>query len=236
LAAVVGEPQIKPARLSGSLEENLPELTWDEAWQQLLARSPELARVRAGVARARCDVALQCAKRVPNVDFLVGVQRDNATRDNVARLEVGLPLPLFNRNQGNIAQSQAELVVAENEVRRVELDLQERLAAALERYRNARQEVATYRDGILPDARASLELVRTGYQTGEVSYLVLLTAQRTYFNAEVTCLESLRQLRTISVAIRGLLLGGGSGGDAGRPPSEPTRLGDLQAGQNRAIR
>ena len=236
LAGVLGQPHLKPARLAGSLEDHLTPLTWEEAWQELLARSPELARAQAGVARARCAVALQCARRVPNVELQLAMQHDNASGDDVARLAVGVPLPLFNRNQGNIAQSQAELTVAQEEVRRVELDLHERLAAAMQRYRTARQEVETYQSSILPDARASLGLVRRGYELGQLGYLALLTAQRTYFNAELSCLESLRQLHFSSAGIRGLLLGSPGGGDALPPPFEPSRLGDLEDGQTRAVR
>jgi cobalt-zinc-cadmium efflux system outer membrane protein len=217
LAAALGQPTMQPAGVAGKLDDDLPQLTWEDALQHLVAKSPELARARSAVERARCAVARQCAGRIPNVNLAAGVHHDNVSGDNIARVEIGLPLPLFNRNQGNIARAQAELVAAQHEVQRVELDLHDRLAAAFQRYQDARREVETYRASILPDAQASLELVSTAYRQGEVGYVTLLTAQRTYFSANLAYLESLRQLRTTAVAIEGLLLGG-SPGETRRAP------------------
>jgi cobalt-zinc-cadmium efflux system outer membrane protein len=117
-----------------------------------------------------------------------------------------LPIPLINRNQGGIRLAQAELIAAQNEMGRVELDLRQRLAAAYGRYANARQQVDRYSRDILPDARESLELVDGGYRQGEFSFLTLLTAQRTYFQTNLAYVEALRQLRENTVAIEGLLL------------------------------
>jgi outer membrane protein TolC len=53
----------------------------------------------------------------------------------------GGPIPIFNHNQGNIMQTDAELVAAQNDVRRMELELRDRLSVAFRRYANARQKV-----------------------------------------------------------------------------------------------
>jgi cobalt-zinc-cadmium efflux system outer membrane protein len=84
--------------------------------------------------------------------------------------------------------------------------LRNRLASTYEQYANARQQVEAYRDHILPNANKSLELTGSGYQQGEFDYLTLLTAQRTYFQANLDYLRSLSQLRARSVELEGLLL------------------------------
>ena len=209
LAAMVGQPDVETVPVAGNLEEAVPRFVWADVLQQLLDESPELAEAEAGVQRARCLLARQCAQRIPNVTVQAGVQRDNESRDNIAKVEVALPLPVFNRNQGNIAKADAELVAAQNEVRRVELALRDRLATVFQRYEDAREQVDTYRNKILPNAKTSLDLVRTAYQQGEIGYIVLLTSQRTYFSAQLAQLEALRQLQTSRVALEGLLLTGG---------------------------
>jgi cobalt-zinc-cadmium efflux system outer membrane protein len=123
--------------------------------------------------------------------------------------QVGVPLQIFNRNQGNILKAQSELGVASGEVRRVELELQSRLAEAYERYISADQQVNRYVNEILPDAKKSLDLVRSGYEQGEFNYLELLTAQRTYFRVNLAYLESLREFWISRVRIEGMLLTGG---------------------------
>jgi len=207
LAATLGV-DIQPARLEGDLESGLPEMTWEQCLTSLLAESPELAQARAGLERARCNVARQCAERVPNLQAEAAVRYALVPEDTVADFTLTLPLPIHNRNQGNIAKAHAELIAAEQEVRRVELSLQQRLATAFERYANSQQQAQKYTAAILPNAKDSLDLILKGYRQGELSYVQLLTAQQTYFRVNLSYLESLRELRASSVAIEGLLLSG----------------------------
>jgi outer membrane protein, heavy metal efflux system len=209
LTAVIGAPEMEPGALAGRLEDNLPQLSWGTVLEQLLATSPQLAEARAGMERARCQVARQYAERVPNVDLRATVEYDNEIRQNIAGVEAGLPLPFFNRNQGNIAKAQSQLIAAQNEVRRVELDLRRRFAAIFEQYSNAGGQVQKYKSDIIPNAAKTLELVQSGYRQGEFNYQTLLISQRTYFQANLAYLESLRQLRASAVTLEGLLLSGG---------------------------
>jgi cobalt-zinc-cadmium efflux system outer membrane protein len=218
LAAILGAPDMLPPRLAGTPDGTLPALDWHETLKRLLSTSPELAQARAGVQRAQCEVASQCAERVPNLTVMSGVQYDTDVQDTIATVQVGVPLPVHNRNQGKIYQAQAELTAAQNEVKRLELLLHNRLAAAFEEYETARYQVDRYTSEVIPQARESLELVTTGYRQGELSYLELLTAQRTFANVTLQYLDSLQQLRSKSVAIEGLLLSGGLQ-SATTPPS-----------------
>ena len=212
LAALVGVPDMEPARLADDLNGELPELSWEESLRHLLAESPELAEAYCGVERARAAVARECAEWVPNLNVEAGVRYDDDTDDTIVGLEVGLPLPIFNRNQGNICRAQAQLVAAENEVRRIELTLQDRLATAFRRYANARHRAKKTASEILPNAKASLDLVKTGYGQGEHDYLTLLTAQRTYSRVNLTYLQSLLEYHANRVSIEGFLLSGGLNG------------------------
>lgn len=209
LAIVSGVPGMKPVPLEDRLEGAFPELTWQESVSRLMAGSPELARAYAEVERAQCDLARACAGRVPNFEVEAGARYNNASEDTVATVQVAVPLQLFNRNQGNIQRTRGELAAARQNVRRVELSLQERLADAFRQYANARQQVQRYRDEILPDAKESLDMVREGYGQGEFGYLELLTAQRTYFRVNLAHVEGLRALWVSSTRIEGMLLTGG---------------------------
>lgn len=206
LAAVVGDPALSPTPLAGSLQDGMVQFTWEETLNRLLTESPQLAGAQAGVARAQAALSRECAGRIPNVDLQAGVQYDNATRDTFASVQVGVPIPIYNRNQGNIAKAQAELTASQHEVRRVRLALEQRLAAVFEQYATAHQGVEKYNRDILPNAEESLRLVSAGYRQGEFSYLVLLTAQRTYFQTHVAYLDALRDLRAATATLEGNLL------------------------------
>jgi len=208
LAAVVGVAGMPPSQLVGEAWDGLSELTWEDTYNRLLAESPQLAAAQAGVARAQAAVNRECAQRVPNIDLQMAVQYDNATKDTFATVQAGIPIPIFNRNQGNIHKAQEELMAAKHEVQRVQLELQQRLAAVFEQYATARYQAEKYSQDILPSAKTSLDLANKGYQQGEYNYLFLLTAQRTYFQTNLIFLDALRELRAASTAIEGNLLSG----------------------------
>lgn len=209
LAAVLGRPEMEPVALVGDVTQGLPAITWEESLARLLTQSPELAHARAGLQRAQCELARQCAERIPNFEMGSAVKYDTATQFAVVDLELGVPLTIFNRNQGNILRAQAALAAAHQEVRRVELDLRHRLAAAYEQYVNARRRAEAYTKSILPNARKSLDLTSVGYREGEFPYLTLLTAQRTFYDITLKYLSSLEELWARSVELEGLLLRGG---------------------------
>jgi cobalt-zinc-cadmium efflux system outer membrane protein len=100
------------------------------------------------------------------------------------------------------------LLAAEKAVEQLELALQNRLATVFERYSNARFQVDRYRSNILPAAEETLAVARKLYEAGESNYLALLTAQRSYFQVNLSYLESVLALRTAESEIDGFLLSG----------------------------
>ena len=150
------------------------------------------------------------AQVVPNVDVQAVVQDDRATGTGNSNLQVSVPLPIWNRNQGGIRRAQARAAAARRAVDRMALDLQSRLAVVFQRYESARNQVEQYsrESGIIDHSRRTLELVRAGYQAEEFGVLDLVTAQRTYFETNLAYLDSLRELATSVMEIRGLLLQG----------------------------
>jgi cobalt-zinc-cadmium efflux system outer membrane protein len=209
LAAVLGRPGMTPAPLTGDIMQNLPFITWEESLTRLLAQSPELSQARAGVERARCGVAKQYAERIPNIEMGAALKKDTGSGFTVVDVAVGMPLPIFNRNQGNILRAESALTSAQCEVRRIELELRDRLATTYQQYVNARRRAETYSKTILPNAQKSLDLTTTGYREGEFAYITLLTAQRTYYDTTLKYLASLGELWDRSVDLEGMLLRGG---------------------------
>lgn len=208
LSSVIGVPGMALQTLSGDLTPPLAELDWEESYTRVVAQSPELASARAGVLRARAILERAQAEPIPNVDVQLGVQYDNASQYTIGNVQLGVPIPFRNRNQGNIQTAFADVRNAEANIGRIELSLRNRLALAFERYANARNQVDTFTRQILPDARSSLELVSTAYRQGQVNFLALLTAQRTYSQANLAYLQAVQELNASRVAIEGLLLTG----------------------------
>ncbi|NLE39674.1 MAG: TolC family protein [Pirellulaceae bacterium] len=209
LATLAGTPDLQPSIVEAPIESQFSPLDWNLSLTQLLAESPERMRASAELERARAAVCQARAGRYPDIDVEAGVRYNLASNDTLATAAVALPLQIYNRNQGNIRQTWAELAAAQQNLRRVELALEDRLAAEYRHYSDARETVARYRDSIVPDADSALQLVREGYRQGEFGYLDLLTAQQTYFRAHLAMVDALRDAQISRIRIDGLLLSGG---------------------------
>lgn len=210
MTAIVGMPELAIVRVEGQLEPGNVELSWDETLQQILADSPEIAAAIAEIEAARWAIDRAHAEVIPNIEVQAIMQDDRGTGSTNGNLQVTLPIPLINRNQGGIQQAHAEAAAAERAVDRLALDLQSRLASVFQRYESAKNQAHQYsrEGGILQNAERTLVLIRAGYQAEEFSVLDMLTAQRTYFQTNLAYLDSLRDLWAADMAIRGLLLSG----------------------------
>jgi cobalt-zinc-cadmium efflux system outer membrane protein len=208
LAAVVGVHDLPPRMLEGDLAAELADLEWNETRHQLQTESPEIATAAAAVERAHAVVHREIAEVQRDFQVQAGVQYDDSTGDTFFSTQIMTPLLFHDRRQGAIRAARSELTAAEHELRRVELELTQRLAVAFQRYSSARRQFQVYEDEMIPNAQESLELVRHGYEAGEYNYATLLTAQRTFVRASLDRLEALRELRSTTVSIRGMLLDG----------------------------
>eukprot|EP00913_Durusdinium_trenchii_P028377 g26605.t1 len=205
LAVAVGRDALPNETLAGQLEDALPELKKEESLARILGASPELDVARSRVQQARWAIVRAEREWIPNVDAFVSARHNtiNPQHDNVVNVQVGIPLPVFDRNQGNIRKAHAEWVAAEHAVRRIELDLRDRFEVAFRRYANARQQVDRYSKRILPRSRKSLDLVKGGYEKRQVDYLTLLTTQRTYYRTSLALLDAVWELRRAAIEIEG---------------------------------
>ncbi len=161
-----------------------------------------LVQKRASVYLARLR------ENIPNVDVMASAGHRNQNDFDVAGVQVGIPIPILNRNQGNIMSADSELVSAQNDVHRIELELQERLATVFRRYESARQQVDRYQKDLLPRAQTSLDLVAQGYRAGQTSFLMSLTSQRTYIRVNLAYIDALSQLRQSAALIDSQLVSG----------------------------
>jgi cobalt-zinc-cadmium efflux system outer membrane protein len=206
MSAVAGDGDLPPQPLVGNPTLLPNDLDWQESLSRLTTTRPEIAAAMAELSRSRRALNRACVQAVPDVNTQMSVQYDDATNDTIAGVQVGVPLPLWDRHQGGIRQAQAEITVASQNIDRVALDLKRRLVIAFQEYSNAKTQVETYAVEILPRAEQTFDLVRRGYAAGEVGYLELLTAQRTYAQTNLTYLDALDSLWRSWTRIDGMLL------------------------------
>lgn len=218
LAAVTDNPFLKPAPLQGTLAGNLPALEQESLLQQLLSHSPEIKRAQAGIERARAAQARARAEVAPDLYLrggfgynreLLEKEIPNAGRTGPeAQVEVGLRLPLWNRNQGGIAAAGAELEIAEREAERVALLLRARFAASFRAYQNALRVATQYEQRIVPQAQHAYDTYRRNFRGMAAAYPQVLIAQRTLFQVRAEYIAALVDTWQNAVLLQGWLLTG----------------------------
>jgi cobalt-zinc-cadmium efflux system outer membrane protein len=210
LANVVGVPQLPPAPLPDDIEADIPQFDWGESLRRLLAESPVLAAQAAQVREAELEVELQKRLVVPNINVQTVIQRDYARNFNSVSTLVSAPIPLFNRNRGNIINAQGLLCQQQQEYQRLRLALADQLAASFEQYQSARNQVEHLRE-ILPRTRENIELTTQGFKQGQAGFdfMRVRDAQDLYHQTRTSYIEALTSLRKVAIEISGLQLVGG---------------------------
>ena len=149
------------------------------------------------------------AVSIPNLTLTLGAGQDNGTNSGFLNTQVGLPLPIHNKNQGNIAAAQAEFCRASQDVRRTELAIEARMAEVIRDYESSAAAVEQYHQEILPRAEETLKLAEDGYKAGEFDFLQVLIARRTFFDTNLEFVVAQVNLAKASVMIDGQVLSGG---------------------------
>lgn len=206
LAAVLGDPTLPRARVAGDLEDPLQLAQYETIVARTVSASPQLAAAYAEVDRNRWAIERARAEGVPNVTAQGQLQYDFSTDDTIAGVQVGLPLPIYNWNQGGVQEAMGDYRASQQAARRLELSLERQLAQSYQDYVTARQRVERYAAEILPRAERTLNLTRTGYSSGEFPFQQLLTVQRTYFQTNLAYLDSLSEMGIAGRRMNGLLL------------------------------
>ncbi|HYT92006.1 MAG TPA: TolC family protein, partial [Gemmataceae bacterium] len=207
LAIVVGLQELPLLDLAGDLDVTPPDFAWQPLLENLLGRSSEIQSGMALNAQADRLLARARAEVCPNFYIQVRPIYSFPDRTPEAMVELGARLPLWDRNQGNIAAARADVARTQAEIRQVELSLMARLNAAFQKYQTARQQAQAYNERILRHAQDSLDLVRKAYERGEgkFDYTAVLQAQLILFQARLVYVQTLGEVWRGVSEIAGLL-------------------------------
>ncbi|MCA9115869.1 MAG: TolC family protein [Planctomycetaceae bacterium] len=182
LAANMGLPDLRPSVVAGDPEAVLPRADEAAAWAQVEASHTRLGIVRAEIARAGYDLQLQRVTPIPNVTVNGVVQHDDTSplNDYTYNLSVGVPLPVFNRNQGNIASAQSGVMRSRHLMEATRNSLSGQLAASLNRYETSRQIAMSYREEILADQMRAYRGLYDRFQVAgdEIDFSQIVVAQQ----------------------------------------------------------
>ena len=242
LGAVVGKPGLATPRLEGDLDA-IPDLNYQEWIATTLRESPEVKLAQQ--ASERAEASLAQARKVPIPDLqITGILVQNNTpllEVNPSRAtgvqggaQIGVQLPIFNRNQGNVQAAQGEIESAKQELERVKLQIGRDLAMTFRDYDSARATVQQYKTEMLPRAEQAYKLYQANYQNMAAAYPQVLISQRTLFQLEADYIRALENAWQSSLQIRGFGLMDGLSTPMNPSGMQPGMSGQPSAGGNSA--
>jgi cobalt-zinc-cadmium efflux system outer membrane protein len=150
----------------------------DDLQTRALDNRPDLRAAQQGVTAAGSQYSL--AKANGKQDVTVSGNYSHVNSINAATFAVNMPLPIFNRNQGEIARTRYTITQAEEQRMAATGQVMTDVRDAFEGLQTNERVVQLYRSGYLDVARRSLEISEYAYRRGGVSLLDFLDAERSY--------------------------------------------------------
>ncbi|NWB70105.1 TolC family protein [Pseudomonas sp. I8001] len=163
---------------------------------QLLARLEQTAELRLAelqIVQGEAALGLEKAQRIPDLDVSIGSQYDASVRERVNVVGVSMPIPLFNRNQGNVLAASRRADQARDLRNATELRLRTETRQALDLWQTANTEVRSFNQQILPAAQSAVDSATRGFEMGKFNFLDVLDAQRTLIAARTQYLAATAQ-------------------------------------------
>ncbi len=143
-----------------------------------LQNRPDLRAAQQGVTAARSQYELQRA--IGKQDVTVQGNYSHVNGINAANLLGSIPLPIFNRNQGEIARTRIAITQAQEQEKATNGQALTDVRDAYEGLRVNDRIVQLYRSGYLDVAQKDRDIAEYAYQRGAVSLLDFLDAERNY--------------------------------------------------------
>ena len=200
LAAMWGNPSPRFDKADGDIDL-LPSLPDQALLHHRLAQAPAMALARSELASRQSLAQVELSKRVPDITLNLGRKRSEELGRSQLIVGFSVPLPLFDRNQGNVLETARRVDKARDELSSTVLRLDSELAQAREDFDLARAQALALRTDIVPGAQSAYAAASTGFENGKFGFLDVLDAQRTLLEARSQYLNALAQAHRAHAAI-----------------------------------
>ena len=210
LNTLIGRPPAAALAIDEPLPAAAPLPSLTQLQTQALASRPDLRNARLGIDRAQAQRALARAQRWEDWSVGLGVEQGRRvltgvppqSSDHTLMLSVSIPLPLFNKNQGLIAEANATEDQAMARIEALRLGIAAQVASAYAEASNLQQSLDRYRQSLLPVSARNVQLAQKGYGQGLVSVVEVMQAQRQQAELNAVYLTTLDQYLQALVRLR----------------------------------
>ncbi len=201
LSALLNVPASTTWALAGSLEDPLPAIELEDLTQKAYQSNSDLARLAQELRVEESRQSFLRADRVPNIELGFGADFNSPAFHAGPRGQIALNIPLFSRNQGELAQSGALQRFLAAEIAASRRAVAGRVEVAFFEWMARQAEVELYRRTLRPAASRVQEMAAESYRAGKTGILVVLDAQRSVQEIEKNYLASLRSLQSAFAAV-----------------------------------
>ena len=204
------------------------DLDSDQSLSAALARNPRLKVMEADVRHAEASLRLAAKARVP--DFNAGVEAEVKASPAFVRPQLGMTLPVWrDKSAAQIAEAQAGKSASEARLSAEQIALAVDLAEKMFLLRESRRNLELLQERLLPKARQSLEVARAAYLAGQLDFLNLMDAERTWLGFQLDEVAALTQRELVLAELSLVILGQPP---ANAPLISPVASAAAHAGKN----
>ncbi len=192
LAQVMGAPL--PAFASvGDSGRSMPTVPEPSLLLDRIGETAELRLAKLQIDQREASLGLEKAQRIPDLTVSVGSQYDERERERVNVVGLSMPIPLFNRNQGNVLAAARRTDQARDLRNASELRLRTEIQTTLDQWMTANTEVTSFNQTILPAAQSAVDTATRGFEMGKFNFLDVLDAQRTLISARTQYIQAIAE-------------------------------------------
>jgi cobalt-zinc-cadmium efflux system outer membrane protein len=207
LSAQWGAKTATFASVSGNLEQLRP-IPSLESLKAKLQANPELAKWATERQKREATLNVARAEAKPDLTVDAGPRLLGASHADMSLVAgFSIPLPLWNRNQGKIAEAEANVAKTSDERAAAEAGAYAELNEAYQTLQRAAEEVRTLHDTVLPGAKSVVDQTTEGYATGRFSQLDVLDAEKSYIETRTQYVRALSDFQKSAAQIDALTAG-----------------------------
>lgn len=186
--------------VGGSFEYQPLTVKVEDLEMKALANRPDLRAAQLGITAAQSQYGL--AKANGKQDVTVSSNYSHVNAISTVTWSVSVPLPIFDRNQGNIAQARVAITQAQEQRLQAQGQVMDDVRDAFLGVQSNARQVQMYRSGVLDDAQQSRDISEYSYRRGATALVDFLVAQRNYDAIQLTYRQSLAAYLTAIEQLR----------------------------------
>jgi cobalt-zinc-cadmium efflux system outer membrane protein len=188
------------------------------ALEMALERRPDLRAAKVREAMAESEIELAKSEAFPNIsasvrytperniiEGLLKPEERIVDRDKLLSFGISIPLPVFNRQQGNIAEAASLRARARSERMSLEQAVRRDVLLAYQRYQAARRSLEVFTGNVLPESRESFQIVQLAHRLGELRLLDVINQERLFIEAQMSYVAAQKDYFTALADLEGAI-------------------------------